>query len=54
LKISGGWVEKTRSWLNNFYTTISRAPDGFMPQQQGQRIIPVWQHIVMVMTYTPK
>jgi len=28
---------------------ISRAPDWWMPQQQGQHMFhPVWQHIVMV------
>ena len=47
-EISGGWVDTTRSWLDKCYSTISRAPDGYMPQQQQHVIRPVWQHNIMV------
>jgi hypothetical protein len=42
-EISGGWVDTTRSWLDKYYSTISLAPDGFMPQQQRQVNRPIWQ-----------
>jgi hypothetical protein len=33
---------------------ISRAPEGFMPQQKAQHMQPDWQHIIMMFLYTPE
>jgi hypothetical protein len=52
-EISGGWVDTTRSWLDKCYSTISRAPDGYMPQQQQHVIRPIWQRNIMVMCLYP-
>jgi hypothetical protein len=53
-ELSGGWVDTSRSWLDECYTTISRAPDKYMPQQHMQHIIrQVWQHSIMVKRLYP-